>query len=66
MAYADKVLNSLQTEEYILNASIDAPFILKHSTGNWPKNDEMDEPIVYGDYYFLEALLRKRNLKKYK
>ena len=60
--YADKVLTNLQTEEYILNADNNAPFILDHCTGNWPKNDEMDEPIVYGDYYFLEALLRKRNL----
>lgn len=64
VAYADKVLKNLQTTEYILDTNNDAPFILKHSTGNWPKNDEMDEPIVYGDYYFLEALLRKRNLKK--
>lgn len=61
VAYADKVLKNLQTEEYILEASVDAPFILKHSTGNWPKNDEIDEPIVYGDYYFLEALLRQKN-----
>ena len=59
--YADKVLSNLQTEEYILDTGMNAPFILDHSTGNWPKKDEMDEPIVYGDYYFLEALLRKRN-----
>lgn len=60
--YADKVMNSLQTEEYILSAETDAPFILDHSTGNWPKKDEMDEPIVYGDYYFLEALLRQKSV----
>lgn len=59
-SYADKVLRNLQTEEYVLEAEIDAPFILDHSTGNWPKKDEMDEPIVYGDYYFLEALLRQQ------
>ncbi len=61
LTYADKVLTNLQTEEYILDAEIDVPFILDHSTGNWPKKDEMDGPIVYGDYYFLEALLRKRS-----
>lgn len=60
MTYADLVLNTLQSEEYMLPATIDAPFILEHSTGNWPNNDEMDGPIVYADYYFLEALLRKK------
>jgi rhamnogalacturonyl hydrolase YesR len=61
-AYADKVLDNLRTEEYVLDAGINAPFILDHSTGNWPKKDEMDEPIVYGDYYFLEALLRQKSV----
>ncbi|WP_299118782.1 glycoside hydrolase family 88 protein [uncultured Winogradskyella sp.] len=56
--YSKKVINSLQSEAYILDAAVEAPFILDHSTGNWPKKDEMDEPIVYGDYYFLETLLR--------
>ncbi|MFS4417606.1 glycoside hydrolase family 88 protein [Maribacter sp. 2307ULW6-5] len=60
LAYANKVLDNLMTPEYVLEAHVDAPFILDHSTGNWPKNDEMDEPIVYADYYFLEALLRQR------
>ena len=41
--------------------AIKAPFLLDHSTGNWPKNDEIDEPIIYADYYFLEALLRQSN-----
>ena len=56
--YSNKVLNSLKSEEYIIPIDIEAPFILKHSTGNWPKNDEMDGPIVYGDFYFLELMLR--------
>lgn len=62
--YGKKVVNTLKSEEYILESTIKAPFILKHSTGNWPKNDEIDEPIVYGDYYFLETLLRLENLNK--
>lgn len=61
-AYAKKVMETLHSTEYVLDSDIDAPFILDHSTGNWPKKDEMDEPIVYGDYYFLEALLRTKNL----
>lgn len=61
--YSKKVISTLKSSEYILEPTIDAPFILKHSTGNWPKNDEIDEPIVYGDYYFLETLLRLEKMK---
>ena len=50
------------SEKYILNESVNGPFILNHSTGTWPKKDEIDQPIVYGDYYYLEALLRKKAL----
>ena len=61
--YSKKVINTLKSKKYVLNADLEVPFILNHSTGNWPKNDEIDEPIVYGDYYFLETLLRLKNLK---
>ncbi|WP_066218919.1 hypothetical protein [Formosa haliotis] len=60
--FATQVLNTLNSEAYLLKDTVNGPFVLDHSTGNWPKNDEIDEPIVYGDYYFLEALTRKRNL----
>lgn len=62
--YSNKVLDILKTEQYILPAGIDAPFILQHSSGDWSKRSEMDEPIVYGDYYFLELMIRLRDLKK--
>lgn len=58
--FATRVLNNLNSKNYLLEESINGPFILKHSTGNGPKNDEIDEPIVYADYYFLEALLRQK------
>ncbi|GAA3594136.1 glycoside hydrolase family 88 protein [Flavivirga amylovorans] len=60
--YSKKVVEALKSEEYILETSVNAPFILKHSTGNWPKNDEVDVPIIYADYYFLETLLRLKNV----
>ncbi|AGC75460.1 glycosyl hydrolase family 88 [Nonlabens dokdonensis] len=56
--YSKQVLNSLKSEEYILPADLDIPFILAHSSGDWSKRSEMDEPIIYGDYYFLELMLR--------
>lgn len=52
--YSRKVLNSLKSEEYILPADLEIPFILQHSSGDWSKRSEMDEPIIYGDYYFLD------------
>ena len=39
-------------------------FILDHSTG--AANAEIDVPLIYADYYFLEALMRKKNLEETK
>jgi hypothetical protein len=37
-------------------------FILDHSVGNIPSHSEIDVPINYADYYFLEALVRYKKL----
>ncbi|WP_418263703.1 glycoside hydrolase family 88 protein [Flavobacterium faecale] len=60
---ANLILKSLMSDKYVLDSAIKAPFILDYSTGNKPKEDELDEPIVYGDYYFLEALVRSKEVK---
>ncbi len=60
--YSNKVINTLSSNKYLLNSSVKAPFLLDHSTGNWPKKDEIDQPINYADYYFLEAIIRKQSL----
>ncbi len=39
-------------------------FLLLHSTGHHPGGDEIDVPIVYADYYYLEALSRKERLAR--
>jgi hypothetical protein len=62
MKYSDKVIRSLSSDKYVLNESVSGPFILDHSTGDWSKKAELDEPIVYADYYFLEAIIRKMPL----
>jgi unsaturated chondroitin disaccharide hydrolase len=31
---------------------------LNHAVGNKPGNTEIDVSLVYGDYYFVEALVR--------
>jgi len=58
-SYATKILVSLSSPEYMAEAGANNNFILMHSVGNKPKNDEVDEPIIYADYYYMEALLRK-------
>ena len=62
LQFADKIMNSLSSKQYVIQNKSEVPFILDHSTGNWPKDDEIDGPINYADYYFLEALFRKKNL----
>ena len=37
---------------------------LLHSTGNLPAHGEIDASIIYADYYYMEALLRLRKMKK--
>lgn len=37
-------------------------FILKHSVGNLPGHSEIDVPLTYADYYYIEALVRYRYL----
>ena len=62
LEYSNKIINTLSSDKYLLNDSVKGPFILDHSTGNWPKKDEIDQPIVYADYYYLEAIIRKQSL----
>jgi unsaturated chondroitin disaccharide hydrolase len=59
---ADAILAALSSDDYILDESNTGPFILDHSTGNMPKNDEIDGPIAYADYYLLEALWRRQQI----
>ena len=52
---ADKMLRSLATG-YQPEPQTAQGFLLLHATGNYPANDEIDVPINYADYYYLEAL----------
>jgi unsaturated chondroitin disaccharide hydrolase len=58
---ADKILNSLATN-YQPQPDSARGFLLLHSTGHKPANSEIDVPIIYADYYYLEALLRQKRL----
>lgn len=60
---ADKMLNSLSTK-YISPVGQNKGFILLQSTGSKPSNSEVNVPLSYADYYYLEALLRYKALKR--
>ena len=51
------ILNQLNTK-YRTEPGENQPFLLDHSTGSKPHNSEVDVPLIYADYYYLEALSR--------
>ena len=53
-------LLSLSSPAYRASAGENGGFILMHATGHYPGLGEVDVPLNYADYYFLEALLRYR------
>jgi len=55
---ADDILKSLASPEYTAAIGTNKNFILKHSVGSIPHNNEIDVPLNYADYYYLEALLK--------
>ncbi len=55
---ADRIVDSLE-HHYQAEPLTAQGFLLLHSTGNYPANDEIDVPISYADYYYLEALHRR-------
>jgi alpha-L-fucosidase len=57
---ADTILISL-THRYRAQPGEAKGFILLHSTGSKPSGSEVDVPLNYADYYYLEALLRSVN-----
>ena len=56
MKMAERQLRTLSSGEYLAEAGTNGGFILKHSVGNMPGNSEVDVPLTYADYYFLEAM----------
>ena len=58
LTLAREQLLSLCSPAYLAKPGENGNFILEHSVGYLPKNREVDVPLNYADYYFLEALLR--------
>lgn len=58
---AETQLRSLSTPTYLANLGENGNFILKHSVGHMPNGSEVDVPLSYADYYYVEALIRMKN-----
>jgi unsaturated chondroitin disaccharide hydrolase len=61
---AETILRGLSSPTYRSAVGQNGGFVLMHGVGNHPKNSEVDVPIIYTDYYYIESLIRYRNLAK--
>lgn len=61
--YAERILKSLSSDAYLAKPGTNGGFILMHSTGSLPNGSEIDVPLNYADYYYMEALKRYITLK---
>ena len=57
---ADKIMKSLSSPSFLALVGTNGNFALMHSTGSIPHGHEIDVPLNYADYYYLEALTRKQ------
>lgn len=55
-------IKELSSENYLSGDTNQS--LLLHSTGHLPHNSEIDVPIVYADYYFMEALVRLNKMQE--
>ena len=60
--FAEQQVRSLTTPEYLAAKGSNCNFALMHSTGHFPGNSEVDVPLSYADYYYVEALMRLKKL----
>jgi hypothetical protein len=56
-----KMMESLSNETYRAKVGENGGFLIKHCVGALTLNSEIDVPLVYADYYFLEALKRYKD-----
>jgi hypothetical protein len=60
----EDMLQALSSPEYRSAPGQNGGFLLKHGSGGVPGNVEVDVPLTYADYYYVEALARYSALKK--
>ena len=64
LEFAEQQIRSLTSPTYLAEKGTNCDFVLMHSTGHLPGNSEVDVPLSYADYYYVEALMRLKKLRK--
>ena len=62
LSVAEQQLRTLASEKFLSKPGECGGFLLGHSVGSLPAKSEVDVPLTYADYYFVEALLRLKKL----
>lgn len=62
LAFAEDQLRTLSSADYLAEEGEIGGFIIKHSVGHLKAKSEVDVPLTYGDYYYVEALMRLKKL----
>ncbi|MEI9806867.1 MAG: glycoside hydrolase family 88 protein [Bacteroidota bacterium] len=61
---AETMLISLSNDTYKAALGTNGGFIIQHGVGHMPAKTEIDVPLTYADYYFIEAMDRyKKSVK---
>lgn len=60
---AETMVKTLSTPAYVAAPGTNGGFILEHSVGHIPQKSEVDVPLTYADYYYIEALKRYKESK---
>jgi unsaturated chondroitin disaccharide hydrolase len=63
---AETILKNLSSPAYKAAAGTNGGFILKHGVGHKPAGSEVNVPLTYADYYFVEAMIRYKTREIYK
>lgn len=61
MNAAETILKNLSNTTYKAAAGTNGGFIIQHGVGHMPNKTEIDVPLTYADYYFIEAMYRYKN-----
>jgi hypothetical protein len=64
LSAAETILRSLSAAPYKADAGTNGGFLIQHCVGNMPGKTEIDVPLTYADYYYVEAMKRYKELKK--
>ncbi len=60
---AEVIVANLSSEQYRAALGENNNFLLMHSVGHIPENSEVDVPLSYADYYYIEAMMRLKAME---